>query len=215
MGAGNPIAGRADLRAAARPYAVDQGGLEQRHQQRWGQAGEMASWLGQEALAELTEAQALALYRASGGARTALFRTNPMAEVRDSLDFLLYDTITLESRFAEFAAEDGAYKLAGAGKELASYLLCLRVPALFAPWRPYTERALRRLELYPPTLKAGHLGLRYLDLLDALQRVRRQAGLADFRWVDSFCYVVAAALPVSKGRSQQGRSSPESSIFKR
>jgi hypothetical protein len=148
----------------------------------------MRAWLDQEALTGLTQEQALALYRASGGTCAAQFRSNPLAEVRDSLDFLLYDTIKLESRFAEFAAEEGAYKLKGAGKELASCLLCLREPGLFAPWRAYTERALRRLELCPATLKQGHLGLRYLDLLDALQRLRQRFGLPDFQWVDSFCY---------------------------
>jgi hypothetical protein len=174
--------------------------MEQHHRRRWRQAGEWAAWLGQEALAILTEDQALALYRASGGRRTAQFRINPIAEVRDSLDFLLYDTIKLESRFAECAAADGAYKLAGAGKELASYLLCLREPGLFAPWRPYTERALRRLGMYPATLKQGHLGLRYLDLLDALQSVRQQLALGDFRWVDSFCYAVGQSnRPAKRG----------------
>ncbi|MSQ06477.1 MAG: hypothetical protein EXR54_05685 [Dehalococcoidia bacterium] len=180
---------RSGLEAALRQVA-DQGQLEHLHQERWGQTGTMAAWLGQEALAGLSESQALALYRASGGTHTAQFRTSPIADIRDSLDFLLYDTISLESRFAEFAAEDGFYKLAGAGKELASFLLCLREPGLFAPWRPYTERALRRLEMYPATLRQGHLGLRYLDLLDALQRLRQQLGPADFRWVDSFCYTV-------------------------
>ncbi len=180
----------AGLLEAARRQAASQGQLERLHRKRWGPAGAMAAWLGQEALAALSKSQALALYRASGDTHSPQFRTNPIPDVRDSLDFLLYDTIALESRFAEFAAEDGSYKLAGAGKELASFLLCLREPGLFAPWRPYTERALRRLELYPATLRQGHLGLRYLDLLDALLRVRQQLRLADFRWVDSFCYTV-------------------------
>jgi hypothetical protein len=121
----------------------------------------------------------------------AEFRANPLDDVRDSLDFLLYDTISLENRFAECAAADGAYKLSGAGKEWAAYLLCLREPELFAPWRTYTERALRRLGLYPKTLGDGHLGLRYLDLLDVLQAVRRSLALPDFQCVDSFCYLAA------------------------
>ena len=210
MGARTHRAGGLDLRAEgtgqALPlqetfrWAAGQGQMEQHHRRRWGQAEKLAAWLGQEALATLTEDQALALYRISGGARTAQFRTNPIAEVRDSLDFLLYDTIKLESRFAECAAADGAYKLAGAGKELASCLLCLREPGLFAPWRPYTERALRRLGMYPATLKQGHLGLGYLDLLDALQVVRQQLALADFRWVDSFCYTVGQSnRPAKRG----------------
>ncbi|MBM3941848.1 MAG: hypothetical protein FJ316_02775 [SAR202 cluster bacterium] len=170
---------------------LDAQSLAQLGQRRWAQAAEMAAWLTQDALSQLSLEQVLALYRAAGGRRVAEFAANPIAEVRDSLDFLLYDNVTLEGRFAECAAEDGAYKLAGAGKEFVSYCLCLRDPSLFAPWRSYTEQALRQLDLYPPALRRGHLGLRYLDLLEALQTVMRRHGLADFRAADDFCYAIA------------------------
>ncbi len=134
--------------------------------------------------------QALSIYRAGGGTRGRQFQTNPIEEIRDSLDFLLYDTITLEGRFQECASEQGAYRLAGAGKEFTSFLLCLREPSLFGIWNAYVERALRVLDMYPPALGKGHLGLRYLDLLDALQEVKQLAGLTDFPAVDEFCYAV-------------------------
>jgi hypothetical protein len=137
--------------------------------------------------------QALCLYRASGGTRCRQFQTNPIEEIRDSLDFLLYDTITLEGRFEECVSEQGAYRLAGAGKGFMSYLLCLRDPSLFGIWNPNVERALRLLNLYPPTMGRGHLGLGYLDLLDVLQEVKRRVGLADFAAVDEFCYGLARA----------------------
>lgn len=158
---------------------------------RWARAGEMAGWLAPEQLPELTETQAAALYRAAGGSRGREFAGNGLAEIRDSLDFLLYDTITLEARFNECVAEGGAYRLAGAGKEFVSFLLCLGQPGLLAVWNPATERALRRLERYPKGLGKGHWGLRYMDLLEAAQRLRPEFGLADFREVDEFCYFVS------------------------
>ena len=145
--------------------------------------------------------QARSIYRAAGGARSRQFQTNPIEEIRDSLDFLLYDTITLEGRFQECASEQGGFRLAGAGKEFTSYLLCLRDPSLFAIWSPYVERALRVLDMYPSTLKKGHLGLRYLDLLDALQAVKRLAGLIDFPAVDEFCYAVTRSGKTPSGRA--------------
>ena len=135
--------------------------------------------------------QALVLYRASGGGKTGEFKTNSVEEIRDSLDFLLFDTIMLEERFGECASQEGAYNLAGTGKEFYSYLLCLRNPALFAVWNSHAERALRRLEIFPQSLRKGHLGLRYLDLLESLQPVCQQLGLADFRSVDEFAYVLS------------------------
>ena len=47
------------------------------------------------------------------------------------------------------------------------------------------------LEIFPKTLRKGHLGLRYLDLLETMQPVRQQLGLADFRSVDEFAYALS------------------------
>ena len=172
---------------------VSSGQLDRYRKRRWQWAKEYVAWLTQSALADLSMDQALSIYRSGGGTHSGQFQTNPVEEIRDSLDFLLYDTITLEGRFEECVSEQGAYRLAGAGKGFISYLLCLRDPSLFGIWNPYVERALRALralDLYPPTLGKGHLGLRYLDLLDALQRVKQLVGLADFAAVDEYCYGV-------------------------
>ncbi len=171
--------------------AEGDGTLVRYWKRRWQRAEEMATWLSEAALPSLTLEQELALYRASGGNQSKDFAANPLTEVRDALDFLLYDSITLEARFNECVSAAGAYKLAGAGKEFVSYLLCLRQPTLLAAWNPAAERSLRRLGLYPKTMARGHWGLRYLDLLDALQRVRAQYGLADYREVDEFCYFLS------------------------
>ena len=170
--------------------AAQGGQLERYQQRRWERAAVMAQWLAENALPDLSHDQGSALYRASGGNRVAQFRANPIAELRDSLDFLLYDNIRLEARFDECAAEEGGYKLAGAGKEFVSFLLCLRDPGLFAHWNSNTERMLRVMGNYPPGLGRGRLGNRYIDLLDALQGLRIRTGLADFQQVDEFAYFV-------------------------
>ena len=136
----------------------------------------------------LTEKQASDLYRGSGSSRAREFKQNPIEDVRESLDFLLYDRTKLEGRFKECAGDDGGFKLAGAGKQFVSYLMCLRDPGLFAMWTPYSERLLRMVGLYHSGLRGRNLGMGYMDLLDALQRVRVRAGLPDFRLVDEFAY---------------------------
>ena len=168
---------------------------------RWQRAEEMVEWLDQERLLSLTEVQARALYRASGGSKSREFLGNSLEEICDTLDFLLYDTITLEARFNECVAEGGAYRLAGAGKEFASFLLCLRQPGLLAVWNTAAERALRRLGRYPQSMGKGHWGLRYLDLLDQAHRLRPEFGLADFREVDEFCYFVSRQPGATKGNA--------------
>ena len=171
--------------------AQREGRLATYRKRRWQRGSEFVCWLEQEELLSLSIEQATALYRACGGNRTGEFKSNPIEEIRDSLDFLLYDTIKLEGRFDECAAEGGGFKLAGAGKEFVSFILCLRDPSLFAVWSSHAERALRVLGTYPDSLRRGLIGMRYMDLLDALYRVRGQLGLPDFRVVDEFCYFVA------------------------
>ena len=155
---------------------------------RWGN-DRRAGWLEQDHLPELSEQQSAALYRGAGGRQAKRFGGNPIADVRDAVDFLLYDTIKLENRFEECATEDGGFGLSGAGKEWPSYLLTLREPTLFAPWSPHTERALRRLGMIPSGLRTGHPGLCYIDLLDTLAALAHRLHLPDFRAVDEFCYL--------------------------
>ena len=184
-GAANPLGLWETYRETA-----NRGYLAQYRRQRWSRFAECRIWSGQEALAGLSWDQGLTLFRSSGASGIKEFRSNQLEEVRDALDFLLYDTITLEVRFAECAASGGSYHLPGMGKEFVSYLLCLRDPSLFGIWQTYVPRALRLMGLCPPNLGKGHLGLGYLDLLDALQRVRQETGLADFRGVDEYCFAV-------------------------
>ena len=170
--------------------AVSDGRLDAYVKRRWLRSEEFADWLTQDRLPALSMEQALSLFRASGGRKSQEFKSNSIEDIRDSLDFLLFDTIGLETRFAECASTTGAYYLAGAGREWASYALCLAEPSLFAFWGSHSENALRRLGVYPGNLNKGHLGLGYLDLLNALHTLRLRSGLTDFRAVDQLAFFV-------------------------
>lgn len=169
--------------------------LQAYRRKKWLRSAEFYGWLLQDALTTLEMDQALALYRASGGRDTAQFKTNPIEEVRDDLDFLLYDNIKLEGRFDECAAPDGAYRLAGTGKEFPSYLLCLTNPGLFAVWNTNAERFLKRAGLWPVNTKHSPMGIRYLDMLEALNQVRARSGLGDFREIDELAYQASQKSP--------------------
>ena len=184
--------GGADWLGSLQTYqqAVADGRLDAYRNRRWRRSQEFAGWLDEENTPSLTTEQAQAIYRASGGRRTREFSAIVIEEIRDSLDFLLFDTLGLEKRFDESASTEGAYNLAGSGKEFVSYILCARDPSLFAFWAPHGERALRRLGIYPKDLNRGNLGLGYMDLLEAMNVIRGRTGLADFRVVDEFTYSV-------------------------
>ncbi|HAA95695.1 MAG TPA: hypothetical protein DHW65_10170 [Dehalococcoidia bacterium] len=165
--------------------------LQTYRKKRWSRSAEFHGWLQQDALESLDQEQALALYRASGGRETAKFKTNPLEEVRDSIDFLLYDNIKLEGRFDECATPGWGYCLAGTGKEFPSYLLCLINPSLFGVWNSNAERLLKRTGLLSDGSRRGPMGIRYLDILDSLNQVRVRSGLGDFREIDELAYQAA------------------------
>ena len=111
------------------------------------------------------------------------------------MDFLLYDTVKLEGRFQECAADGGGFKLAGAGKEFVSYLLCIRNPPLFAVWNTNAERAFQKLQAPTEQMRKGPLGIAYMDLLEASSLMALRLGLADFRALDEFSYSIARPPP--------------------
>ena len=158
---------------------------------KWLRSGEFCQWLKQEELLKLTKDQAIELYRASGGRDIFQFKTNTIEDIRDGLDFLLYDNIKLEGRFDECAASEGAYRMAGTGKEFPSYLLCLSNPGIFGVWNANTETLLKQTGLLPSTIKRGPIGIRYLDVLGSLNQVRSRTGRQDFREIDELAYQAA------------------------
>jgi len=171
--------------------ALDQGLLESYRKKRWSRRGEFTGWLAQENLPDLTLDQSTAIFRASGGSRAAEFKANPIEEIRDTLDFLLYDDVKLEGRFDECAAEGGGFKLMGAGKEFSSYVLCLQDPSLFAVWNSNSGRLLRRTGILKTSMRTGPIGIQYLDVLDCLARLRYSLGFPDYMALDAFSYVMA------------------------
>ncbi len=158
---------------------------------KWSRSAEFQQWLQEDALPGLQMEQALDLYRASGGRDAAEFKTNSIEDIRDGLDFLLYDNIKLEGRFDECAAPEGAYRMAGTGKEFPSYLLCLSNPRLFGVWNGNAEGLLKRAGLLSAGIKRGPVGIRYLDVLEALNQVRGRSGRHDFREIDELAYQAA------------------------
>ncbi len=173
---------------------------------KWSRSAEFHQWLQEDTLPGLEMEQALDLYRASGGRDAAGFKSNSIEEIRDGVDFLLYDNIKLEGRFDECAATEGAYRMAGAGKEFPSYLLCLSNPGLFAVWNANAEGLLKRAGLLSAGIKRGPMGIRYLDLLEALNQVRARSGRHDFREIDELAY--QAARPKSSNNKAPGEINP-------
>ncbi len=174
--------------------------------ERWDRIGQFQGWLQQGALPDLSLDQAHLLYSASGGRKGKEFKANTLEEVRDSIDFLLYDPLSLDGRFSECVDPEGAYTLKGSGKSFVSYLLCVRYPQLFGHWSSYSDRSLSMLGMARPKARkmAQGQGTTYVQYLDLLWSVRKAAGMVDFPELDRFLWWLAkegkARNPSGNGR---------------
>ena len=170
---------------------------------RWDRIGQFQGWLQQSALPHMTLEQAQTLYSASGARKGKEFKANSLEEVRDSIDFLLYDPLSLDGRFSECVDPEGAYTLKGCGKSFVSYLLCLRYPQLFGHWSSYSDRSLSMLGMARPKARkmAQGQGTTYVQYLDLLWSVRKAAGMPDFPELDKFMWWLAKE---GKARNQPG-----------
>ena len=177
--------------------ALSNGTFHNYSQKKFGRYSEFATWLTEDMLPILSTEQSLDLYKCSGGRKTSDFKANSIEDVRDTLDFLLYDTIKLEGRFDECVSDVGAYKLNGTGKEFVSYLLHLRDPSLFGIWNQSSERALKLLGWDTPNLRKGPWGIRYIDMLDLLHRIQSRFQLPDLSAVDQFNYWLTRFSPMA------------------
>ena len=160
---------------------------------RWDKASQFQVWLQQDALPNLTQEQANSLYSASGARKGKEFKTNSLEETCESLEFLLYDPLSLDGRFSECVDPEGAYTLKGSGKGFISYLLCIRYPQLFGHWSTYSDRSLKILSISRPKARrsAQGQGTTYVQYLDLLWSVRRGTGMADFQELDRFLWWLA------------------------
>ncbi len=166
-------------------------------EKKFGRCSEFSKWLTEDMLPLLSVEQSLDLYKSSGGRKTPQFKENSIEDIRDAIDFLLYDTIKLEGRFDECVSDIGAYKLLGASKEFVSYLLNLRDPSLFGIWNQSSERALKLLGWYTTNLRKGPWGIRYIDMLDLLHRVQSRFQLPNLSAVDQFNYWLTRFSPMA------------------
>jgi hypothetical protein len=146
----------------------------------------------------LTTEQSLSLYRSSGGRKTVEFKKNSIEDIRDTIDFLLYDNIKLEGRFYECVSDLGAYKLSGSSKEFISYLLHLKNPLLFGIWNQSSEKSLKLLGWDTANLKKGPWGIRYIDLLDMSHRIQSRFRLQDLRSVAQFNHWITRFSPLAQ-----------------
>ncbi len=181
---------------------------------RWNRIGQFQGWLQQSSLQHLTLEQAQVLYSASGGRKGKEFKSNSPEEVRDSIDFLLYDPLSLDGRFSECVDPEGAYTLKGCGKSFVSYLLCVRYPQLFGHWSSYSDKSLSMLGTARPKARkmAQGQGTTYVQYLDVLWSVRKAAGMADFPELDRFLWWLSRE-GKARSPSENGRD-PESKIHR-
>ncbi|MEE8442370.1 MAG: hypothetical protein V3S37_01360 [Dehalococcoidia bacterium] len=163
---------------------------------KWGKAETASELTKEESLAALTMEQADELYRSLPVTqrKRGEFLSNPLQEIRECIEFLLYGEVTYEIRVWEFLDEMGGYRLNGGDEPLAAALLCTRDPLLYGLVNTTVSRALRKMgiapQFYPGESHAG----RIQKVQETLWQVLGAANFKDFTVTDDFLEAVAKGM---------------------
>lgn len=163
------------------------------HARKWSKMGRAKELIQEDAVNNLTEAQAAELYRClpiSQRGRSA-FLANPIKEIREALGFLLWEQLMYEMRVYEFLDQGW---LTGADVALAAALLCTKDPDLYGVIGPNTEKGFKLLKMYPTfTPKESQAG-RFQKLQETLFLLFRMGEFQDLPEVDDFLEALSKGL---------------------
>jgi hypothetical protein len=169
------------------------GGYEERRREWWGKLG-VKELITEEGIERLDPDAALWLYKNVGwGAKLypRSFLESGIDSIKKALKYLLYGADPVEKRFFHVVDSRGDLKLAGAAREFASFLLCMRDPKSFAIWNGAVDAGLKMLGFLPARTRGEHVGVTYTKICQACEDVRQRAGFADLQATDEFIELIA------------------------
>jgi hypothetical protein len=169
----------------------ESGGYEQRRAEWWGQ---FPFEVTPEWIENLTEAQALELYKTTGWGVKLYQRTfleSGLERIKDSLRYLLYGDDPVEERFLSVVDSRGTHKLSGVGREFASFLLCLHDNHQYGIWNGQVDEGLRLLRASPRRQRGEHIGQTYAKVVQQLKEIQELGRFADLQFVDEFLELLA------------------------
>jgi hypothetical protein len=169
----------------------ESGEYEQRHREWWGHFSLQITpkWID-----DLTEAQALELYKTTGWGVKLYHRTfveSGLDRIRDALRYLLYRDAAIEERFYNVVDGQGTHKLSGVGREFASFLLCLHDNQQYGIWNGTVDEALKLLRMTPRRERGESIGQTYASVIEKLKEIQRLGEFADLQFVDEFLELLA------------------------
>ncbi|GEM_PF-2290730 len=155
------------------------------HTRKWGKISRAKELIQEDALNDLTEAQAEELYRCLPISQRgrSVFLANPIKEVREALGFLLWEQLMYEMRVYEFLDQDW---LKGADVSLAAALLCVKDPDLYGIISANTEKGFKHLKMYPKFDPKESQAGRFQKLQETLFLLFRMGEFQDLPEVDDF-----------------------------
>jgi outer membrane protein assembly factor BamB/thermostable 8-oxoguanine DNA glycosylase len=125
----------------------------------------------------------------TGLRRRGMEATRDMPKLRETIAFLLNESIDIKTRINEVLKGNGRYKIAGMGKNLATAILHVFKPDKYAIWNNRVEDALKKFGLLPRL--SGDLGEHYLKLNQVLTDLKTKLN-TDLTTVDMFMYYISS-----------------------
>lgn len=165
---------------------------------RWEDHGRWKEWIAPEKIDNLSDEELktkfFEYYNKGAGrhpfdARWRNKITEDMAKFRETLKFLLDETIPLEHRLNEVLNSDGTYHINGMGKALVTSLLMDLNLDKYSTWNGKTEISLKVLGLMPNG--NGSFGEKYELIMDILTHIRDLSPNISFLEIDHFEHIIS------------------------
>ncbi|MDV2495789.1 MAG: endonuclease NucS [bacterium] len=110
---------------------------------------------------------------------------------RDTLTFLLDETISLKERINEVLNKNGKHHIEGLGRGLTTSLLMDLNPQQYVTWNNKTDKGLETLGCQPSFERGDDWGTKYEKILEAIREIQSLNPQSNFLEIDHFLHIVA------------------------
>jgi len=125
----------------------------------------------------------------------AIYRDRIVRDIkkfRETMKFLLNESIPVRERLNEILNKDGRFHIEGIGKALATSILMDLDPQKYATWNNKTNMGLEALGLTPQFARGDDWGTKYEKVMEILRHIKDLKLELSFLEVDHFLHIVSA-----------------------
>ncbi len=115
-----------------------------------------------------------------------------MNRLKETLRFLLNETVPIKERINEILDSDSKYYINGLGQQTITSILMDLNPKHYATWNETTKKGLRFLGRYPEPPRGSDLGTWYVNVMESIEKIVKLKPELNHVEIDHFLYIVSS-----------------------